>query len=73
MDFESGNWPAPVIEKGGFTVASLTVSKKILDFEKFGNVTLKGEIKNLLDREYEYVQGYPMPGRSFFIGLRYDY
>ncbi|MBU2621439.1 MAG: TonB-dependent receptor [Proteobacteria bacterium] len=75
-DWESAGpptWVAPVIEKGSFTVANLTVSKKILDAEKYGSVTLKGEIQNLFDKDYEYVQGYPMPGRMFFLGLRYDF
>ncbi len=71
-DYESG-WPYPVIQKGGFTVANFTISKKILDTGKYGGLTLKGEIQNLFDKDYEYVKGYPMPERSFFLGLRYDF
>ena len=59
--------------KGSFTVANFTVSKKIIDSEKYGGVTLRGEIQNLFDKDYSYVEGYPMPGRSFFLGLRYDF
>ena len=72
-DWESGIYPTPVIKKGGFTVADLTISKRILDFGNYGGLTLRGAIQNLLDKEYEYVQGYPMPERSYFLGLRYDY
>ncbi len=69
-----GSWPSyQIIEKGGFTVANITISKKIYDFSQYGKLTLKGEIENLFDKDYSYVQGYPMPGRSFYIGLRYDY
>ncbi len=64
---------APVIEKGSFNVANLTISKKIAESEKLGNLTLKAEIENLFDKDYEYVNDFPMPGRSFFLGLRYDY
>ena len=71
-DYESG-WPYQVIEKDSFTVANLTVSKKIWDTEKYGGFTLRGEIQNLFDKDYEYVKGYPMPGRSFFLGLRYNF
>ena len=71
-DWESG-WPAPVITKGDFTVANFSLSKTIFDFVRFGKVTLKGEIRNLFDKDYSYVKGYPMPGRSFFLGLRYDF
>lgn len=67
------NWVAPVIEEGGFTVANLTVSKQIFDFKKYGGITLKGEIQNLFDKDYHYVKGYPMAGRSFYIGMRYDF
>ena len=66
-------WTAPVIEKGGFTVADFTISKKLLDTRKYGDFTLRGEVQNLLDRNYSYVKGYPMPGRSIFVGLRYKY
>ncbi len=71
-DWRAG-YPAPVIEKGCFQVANLTISKKIVDTEKFGGITLRGEIQNLFDKDYEYVNDYPMPGRSFFLGLRYDF
>ncbi|MBW1794941.1 MAG: TonB-dependent receptor [Deltaproteobacteria bacterium] len=70
-DYESGTYET--ITKDGFTVANLTISKKILNTIKYGSVALKGEIQNLFDKDYEYCQGYPMPGRSFFIGMRYDY
>lgn len=59
--------------KGGFTVANFTISKKILQTEKFGGLTLNGEIQNIFDKDYEYIDGFPMIGRSFFLGLRYDY
>jgi len=70
-DYENGTYET--ITKGGFTVTNLTISKKILNTEKYGSITFKGEIQNLFDKDYEYIQGYPMPGRSFFIGMRYDY
>jgi len=41
--------------------------------ENHEDLTLKAEIENLFDKDHEYVKDYPMPGRSFFLGLRYDY
>ena len=70
-DYEGGTYAT--VTQGSFTVANLTISKKILSSEKYGGVTLRGEIQNLFDKDYEYVQGYPMPGRMFFLGLRYDF
>ena len=70
-DYEGGTYAT--ITKGSFTVTNLTVSKRILDAGRYGSVTLKGEIQNLFDKDYEYAQGYPMQGRIFFLGLRYDF
>jgi vitamin B12 transporter len=70
-DYEYGTWEK--IEKDEFTVANLSISKKILDYNKCGSVTMKGEIQNLFDHNYEYVQGYPMSGRVFFVSLKYDF
>ena len=72
-DWESGLWPVPVVEKGGFTVADLSISKVAIKTERYGSLTLKGEVRNLLDKDYSYVEGYPMPGRSIYVGLKYIY
>jgi vitamin B12 transporter len=76
-DWENYNWmtmdnPA-IIEKGGFTVANLSLSQRIADIGKFGDLTLRGEIRNLLNKDYSYVEGYPMPGRSFFLEAKYRF
>jgi len=77
-DFEynsiNGLWSdPPIIDWGGFTVANMSLSKKVIDVGKWGGVTLKGDIQNLFDTDYAHVKGYPMPGRRFFVSLRYDY
>jgi vitamin B12 transporter len=69
------DWSGDVVAKGGFSVANLTVSKKFpIDGEKKNGrgLTITGEINNLFDREYQYVKGYPMPGRTFSVGLSAD-
>jgi vitamin B12 transporter len=55
----------------GFTTADLVVSKTLLSFEKYGDISMKAEIRNLFDEAYEVVQGYPTPGRTFYVGLKY--
>jgi vitamin B12 transporter len=72
-DWESGLYPAPEVTLGGFTVANLTILKRLVSWERYGDLTLKTEISNLFNKDYQYIKGYPMPGRSFFVGLRYDY
>jgi vitamin B12 transporter len=71
-DWESG-WPAPVIKKGGFVISNLTISKKVLNLNKLGAISLRGEIRNLFNKDYSYVKGYPMPGRSIYVGIKYEY
>ncbi|WP_155321565.1 TonB-dependent receptor plug domain-containing protein [Desulfosarcina ovata] len=58
---------------GGYTVADLTASKRLVDWERYGSLTMNAEIRNLFDESYAVVQGYPSPGRSFFVGLKYTY
>ncbi len=55
------------------TLTDFSVSKKLYDFEKYGDVTLKADIRNLTDEDYAYNAGYPMPGRSFYLSLKYRY
>ncbi|MFO7877030.1 MAG: TonB-dependent receptor [Desulfovermiculus sp.] len=61
------------MEKGGFTVADLSIQKRILDFSSYGDLSLRGEVRNLFDKDYAYVKGYPMPGRSFVLGMEYSF
>ncbi len=56
-----------------YTVADLTISKQLFSWAKYGAISLQAEITNLFDESYTAVQGYPMPGRSFYIGLSYRY
>ena len=72
-DWESGDFPAPVVTLPDFTVADFVVSKRVFQSEKTGAVTVRGEVRNLFDEDYAYIKGYPMPGRSFFVGLTWDY
>ena len=50
---------------------SVSVARKL----KAGSalLTLKGEIQNLTDASYQVVKSYPMPGRSFRVGLYFEF
>ncbi|MBW2653572.1 MAG: TonB-dependent receptor [Deltaproteobacteria bacterium] len=56
-----------------YTVADLTIAKTLFPSKKYGDVSIKAEIQNLFDEDYAVVQGYPTPGRTFYIGLKYAY
>ena len=65
--------PAQVKRTGGKTTADFFIQKTILDFEDKGKLSIKGEIRNIFNTYYEPIHGYPQPGRSFYVGLRYDF
>ncbi len=65
-------WPATDVTKGAFCVANMSLAKKFTLGNSTTAVTVKGSVENLFDRDYEYVLGYPMPGRFYTFGLRVD-
>ena len=58
---------------GGKTTMDIFYSQEIYEFEDGGKISLKAEIRNLTNENYAYRYDYPMPGRSFYIGARYDF
>lgn len=73
QDWESGIYPTPDYELDAITVADLSAAWKFIENEQYGDVTVRGEIRNLFDEDYAFVKGYPMPGINFFLSLRWDY
>jgi vitamin B12 transporter len=73
QDWESGIYPTPVNKLGSVSVADLTAAYRFLETENYGTFTVRGEVTNLFNEDYAYVKGYPMPGRGFFVNLRWDY
>jgi vitamin B12 transporter len=66
--------PSGYFKKGGGTVTNLSLEKELVDLSgPLGKLTLRTEIVNLFDTANEMYWSYPGPGRSFYIGLRYDY
>lgn len=63
------NWLSPTygeaVDKGGFVVFSAQLS-----FQPSKYLELFATSDNLTDRDYAFVDGYPMPGRSFRVGLK---
>jgi vitamin B12 transporter len=56
------------------TVLNLSVEKELADLgDRFGRLTLRGEINNLTNSANEMYWSYPGQARSFYVGLRYDF
>jgi Outer membrane cobalamin receptor protein len=49
------------------------MTKTIHNWEDIGTLSVKGEVRNMFDEDYETIYAYPMPGRSFYVGLQYEY
>jgi vitamin B12 transporter len=73
QDWASGIYPVPVVNLDSFIVADLSASYRFLESESYGRWSARGEIRNIFDEDYSYVLGNPMPGRTFFAGLRMEY
>lgn len=73
QDWESAIYPVPVVELDSFVVADLTAQYRFLESESYGRWSVRAEARNIFDEEYGYVLGNPMPGRTFFAGLRVEY
>jgi vitamin B12 transporter len=64
----------PYIKRPTGTVVNWSLEKELADLSgPFGKLTLRTEINNLFDGANEMWWGYPGPGRSFYVGLRYDF
>ncbi len=67
FDFLSPNY-CQAVDKGGFTIFSAKLSYRPT---KYLEVFVASD--NLTDKNYAFVDGYPMPGRSFRGGLQYRF
>jgi vitamin B12 transporter len=57
------------VEKGGFTVADLSLNKELFD----SSCSIGASVGNLFDKDYAYVLGYPMPGRNYQVNMSYRF
>jgi iron complex outermembrane receptor protein len=44
----------------------------ISSFDISPSISLEASVSNLFDADYSYMEGYPAPGRQYFLGLRYQ-
>ena len=51
----------------------LLISVGVAFFTSAGLLKLKGSLLNLTDEDYAYVKGYPMPGRTVWAGIRWEF
>ncbi|MCP4719625.1 MAG: TonB-dependent receptor [Desulfobacteraceae bacterium] len=59
--------------KTGGTLVDFSIMHTIARIGDYGNISVKGEIMNLFDEDVEYVLDYPQAGRTFYLGMRWEY
>ncbi|MDR1545836.1 MAG: TonB-dependent receptor [Deltaproteobacteria bacterium] len=57
----------------GWTVVNLRAEKTLVELERAGRLSIQLEFSNIFDEYYESYPSYPLPGRGFYLGLRWDY
>ncbi|MES9936606.1 MAG: TonB-dependent vitamin B12 receptor [Sedimenticola sp.] len=69
LEGESGRWnnPANTVRLGGYATLDLRASYRLNP-----EWLVRGTIDNLFDRDYETSDGYPMPGREYFVSVIYQ-
>ncbi|MDR3074218.1 MAG: TonB-dependent receptor [Deltaproteobacteria bacterium] len=73
-DFNAANpTNGQVVSIGGATTADLFMSQRISAWDDAGTLSVNAAIRNIFDEKYALVKDYWQPGRSFYLGLRYDY
>ncbi|MEA3348169.1 MAG: TonB-dependent receptor, partial [Pseudomonadota bacterium] len=67
-------YPAAVVETGGFSVTNFTIGKHFtLPSRYVKGVEVTAAVDNLFNKDYSFVNDYPMSGRTFKIGLQLDF
>jgi vitamin B12 transporter len=72
-DYDPATYTTTRKYKGSFTVSDLSVSKRLVNSKVAGKLYLQLDVNNLFDRDYSYVEGYPMPERNYKGTLKYVY
>jgi len=65
------NSPRISTSDGMFQTGAFYTMDFICSFDISGSISLEASVSNMLDASYSYVEGYPAPGRQYFLGLRY--
>jgi outer membrane receptor protein involved in Fe transport len=61
------------IKRPGYTTVNLFVQKQLFEFIDQHKLSVQASVKNLFNKFYDPMPGYMIPGRSFYVALRYDF
>ncbi|WP_446424786.1 TonB-dependent receptor plug domain-containing protein [Mailhella sp.] len=70
---ESYTYGNPDQYHGDNYIVDLGIVKTLYETDDMGKLSAKLDLHNIFDEQYHYAYGYPMPGRSFFLSLIWNY
>ncbi len=73
VDVASDRWTVNSAGTRYFRTGAYVQANLRVDYELANGITLGAGGRNLLDDEYQLVDGFPEPGRSFFVSVRATY
>jgi iron complex outermembrane receptor protein len=57
----------------GAVAGAFALFNTVASFHVWKYFSIEGGVNNILDRNYQLVEGYPEPGRNYFANLRYRF
>ena len=66
-------WDSPIITIGNKTVVDIFLSQRLWRDEKLGEFSVIANVRNLFNEKYDLMAGYPMPGRSVYVGVKWEF
>jgi len=68
VEHEGPRWESDTVELDAYTTANFKLSYRPVE-----DLILEARLNNLADADYELADGYPNPGRMWFINARYEF
>ncbi|BAU22999.1 hypothetical protein THC_0605 [Caldimicrobium thiodismutans] len=70
QDWAPPSYGKKIIEKKDFTIFNLYTGYRFQKFSYIKEAEVYLKVENLFNRAYEYVKYYPMPERTYYLGVR---
>lgn len=62
-----------IVRIGGKTTVDAFLTQRVWENEKVGTFSLQASVRNIFNEKYALQKGYPMPGRSVYVGVKWEF
>ncbi len=73
VELSSSRWSSDRFENEFARVSGFCLFNLNVEYQFSSQAFVSAGVRNLLDKHYELADGYPEPGRSFFVNCRYEF